>query len=154
MDEGKKDLAVEYFNAAIALDVNHPFAIVGLSQVLLNIPTNSVPASAPAPTNNSVDVVIRPSTSSSITTAISPSSVTEEESLLSSLAATNRVLGLLEKLTSSSHGWDIPEAWFALARAYELSGETGRTKRALWRCVELEDVRAVRAWCNVRPRVL
>lgn len=154
LEEGKKDLAIEYFNAAIAIDVNHPLAIVGLSQALLDIPTDSTPTSAPALTSNPVDVVTRPSTSSSVVTATLPSHTIEEELVLTSLVATNRALGLLEKLTNSNHGWDISEAWFALARAYELGGETERAKRALWRCVELEDARAVRAWCNVRPRIL
>lgn len=155
VEEGNKDLAVEYFNAAITLDVNHPLAIVGLSQVLLDIPTNSAPNSTPVPTYNSVDTEARPSTSSSSTAIpISPNSITEEELTLTSLAATNRALGLLEHLTNSNYGWDISEAWFALAQAYELSGETGRARRALWRCVELEDARAVRAWHNVKPRII
>lgn len=155
LEEGKKDLAIEYFNAAISIEVNHPLAIVGLSQLLLDVSaaSSSIPISKPA--SNPVGIATRPPTSSTIATAKSPNnSMTEDELALASLAASNRALGLLEHLTNSSHGWDISEAWFALARAYELGGEMGRAKRSLWRCVELEDARAVRAWCNIKPRVL
>lgn len=151
VEEQKKDLAIEYFNAAITLDVNHSLAIVGLAQVLLDIPTNSAPSSAPVPANNSTDLV---TVSSLAATPMSSNSITEGESAFTSLAATSRTLGLLEHLTSSNYGWDISEAWFALARAYELGGETGRARRALWRCVELEDARAVRAWRNVKPTII
>lgn len=153
-EEGKKDLAIEYFNLAISLNVNHSLAIVGLSQLLLEIPINSTPSSAPVATNDTVDTVARPCTSSLKATPVGSNNITEEESTLTSLALTNRALGLLEHVTNSNHGWDISEAWFALARAYELGGETGRARRALWRCVELEDARAVRGWRNVKPRII
>lgn len=153
-EEGKRDLAIEYFNVAISLDVNHSLAIVGLSQVLFEIPTNSTPSSAPVPTDIPVDAVTRPSASPLKATPVRSNNITEEESTVTSLAATNRALGLLEHVTNSNHGWDISEAWFALARAYELGGETGRARKALWRCVELEDARAVRAWRNIKPRII
>lgn len=153
-EEGKRDLAIEYFNVAISLDVNHPLAIVGLSQVLFEIPTNSTPSSAPVPTDIPVDAVTRPSASPFKAAPVRSNNITEEESTVTSLAATNRALGLLEHVTNSNHGWDISEAWFALARAYELGGETGRARKALWRCVELEDARAVRAWRNIKPRII
>lgn len=153
-EEGKRDLAIEYFNVAISLDVNHSLAIVGLSQVLFEIPTNSTPSSAPVPTDIPVDAVTRPSASPLKAAPVRSNNITEEESTVTSLAATNRALGLLEHVTNSNHGWDISEAWFALARAYELGGETGRARKALWRCVELEDARAVRAWRNIKPRII
>lgn len=153
-EEGKRDLAIEYFNVAISLDVNHSLAIVGLSQVLFEIPTNSTPSSAPVPTDIPVDAVTHPSASPLKAAPVRSNNITEEESTVTSLAATNRALGLLEHVTNSNHGWDISEAWFALARAYELGGETGRARKALWRCVELEDARAVRAWRNIKPRII
>ena len=43
-------------------------------------------------------------------------------------------------------GWNYSEAWFALARAYELGAQEDKAREVLWWCVELEEGRAVRAW--------
>ncbi|KAI9892326.1 MAG: hypothetical protein M1814_001526 [Vezdaea aestivalis] len=65
---------------------------------------------------------------------------------LDRLAARDRAYGLLSTLTKLGTGWDSSEAWFALARAYEESGQLDKAKEALWWCVELEDERPIRAW--------
>lgn len=62
------------------------------------------------------------------------------------LAARDRAYGLLSGLTKLGSGWNDSEAWFALARAYEESGQVDKARDALWWCVELEDSRGVRAW--------
>ncbi|KAL2256693.1 hypothetical protein VTK26DRAFT_1267 [Humicola hyalothermophila] len=62
------------------------------------------------------------------------------------LAARDRAYGLLSGLTKLGSGWDDAEAWFALARAYEESGQLDKARDALWWCVELEDARGVRRW--------
>jgi hypothetical protein len=70
---------------------------------------------------------------------------------LNRLAARERAYILLKNLTRSGAGWDDSEAWFALARAHELSRELGKAKSALWWVVELEDSRPVREWREVSP---
>ena len=65
---------------------------------------------------------------------------------LSRLAARDRAYGLLSTLTKLGAGWDYSEAWFALARAYEESGQVEKAKEVLWWCVELEDTHPVRDW--------
>lgn len=65
---------------------------------------------------------------------------------LSRLAARDRAFGLLSTLTKLGTGWDYSEAWYALARAYEESGQAEKTKEVLWWCVELEDTRPIRGW--------
>ncbi|KAF2457063.1 hypothetical protein BDY21DRAFT_415202 [Lineolata rhizophorae] len=62
------------------------------------------------------------------------------------LAARDRAYGLLSTLTKLGDGWDCAEAWFALARAYEVAGEVARAKEVLWWVVELEESRPVRGW--------
>ncbi|PHH77617.1 hypothetical protein CDD82_3446 [Ophiocordyceps australis] len=62
------------------------------------------------------------------------------------LAARDRAFTLLSGLTRLGSGWNDSEAWFALARAYEESGQVDKAKEVLWWCVELEEARAVRAW--------
>ncbi|KAK3296081.1 uncharacterized protein B0H64DRAFT_360257 [Chaetomium fimeti] len=62
------------------------------------------------------------------------------------LAARDRAYGLLAGLTKLGSGWNCSEAWFALARAYEESGQADKARSALWWCVELEDGRGVREW--------
>lgn len=49
-------------------------------------------------------------------------------------------------MTKLGSGWNYSEAWFALARAYEESGQVDKAKDALWWCVELEDGMGVREW--------
>lgn len=66
--------------------------------------------------------------------------------LVDRLAARDRAYGLLAGLTRLGSGWDYSEAWFAIARAYEESGEAERAKEALWWCVELEEGMGVRGW--------
>ncbi|KAL1968970.1 hypothetical protein VTN77DRAFT_804 [Rasamsonia byssochlamydoides] len=68
---------------------------------------------------------------------------------LSRLAARDRAYGLLSALTKRGSSWDDSEAWFALARAYEASGQLDKTKEVLWWCVELEDRKPIRHWWNV-----
>jgi hypothetical protein len=127
--EGKKKLAMELFDSALFVDIDHPLATIGLSNLLLNISTPST------------------SNDKSVTTCAAES---EDDTLISR----NRALGLLQQLTNSPRGWDAPEAWFALAKAYELGDELGRAKAALWKCVALEDCRGIRGWGCVKPRIV
>jgi hypothetical protein len=62
------------------------------------------------------------------------------------LAARDRAYALLSGLTKLGSGWNCSEAWFALARAFEESGQVEKARDALWWCVELEDGRGVRGW--------
>lgn len=62
------------------------------------------------------------------------------------LAARDRAYALLSGLTRLGSGWNNSDAWFALARAYEESGQPDKAKEVLWWCVELEESRGVRDW--------
>ena len=62
------------------------------------------------------------------------------------LAARDRAYGLLSALTKLGTAWDNSDAWFALARAYELSGQKEKAQEVLWWVVELEEKRPVRHW--------
>jgi cargo-transport protein YPP1 len=68
---------------------------------------------------------------------------------LNRLAARDRAYQLLSTLTKLGNGWDNSEAWFALARAYEESGQIEKAKEVLWWCVELEDTQPLRRWSCV-----
>ena len=70
----------------------------------------------------------------------------DDPEALDRLAARDRAYGLLSALTKLGHGWDNSEAWFALARAYEESGQAEKAKEILWWVVELEEKRPVRHW--------
>ncbi|KAF3929707.1 hypothetical protein AA313_de0206612 [Arthrobotrys entomopaga] len=69
-------------------------------------------------------------------------------------AARDRASGLLQTLTKLGTGWDMSEAWFELAREYEMSGAMEKAKEVYWWVVQLEDTRGVRAWNCVIPKVL
>ena len=66
--------------------------------------------------------------------------------LIDRLAARDRAYGLLSGLTKLGTGWNYSDAWFALARAYEESGQLDKAKEALWWCVELEEGMGARDW--------
>jgi cargo-transport protein YPP1 len=69
--------------------------------------------------------------------------------LVDRLAARDRAYGLLSGLTKLGSSWNDSEAWFALARAHEESGQPDKAKEVLWWCVELEETRGVRDWHSV-----
>lgn len=105
---------------------------------------NGRPASPPAVTTTT------PSPSSSFLGAPLPAPHKATSLPLNDrLAARDRAYGLLSALTKLGSGWNCSEAWFALARAYEESGQLDKARNALWWCVELEDGRAVREWAVV-----
>ncbi|KJZ72947.1 hypothetical protein HIM_07710 [Hirsutella minnesotensis 3608] len=66
--------------------------------------------------------------------------------LVDRLAARDRAFSLLTGLTRLGSGWGYSDAWFALARAYEESGQPDKAKEVLWWCVELEEAMGVRDW--------
>lgn len=66
--------------------------------------------------------------------------------LVDRLASRDRAYGLLSNLTKLGTGWNYSEAWFALARAHEESGQLDKAKDVLWWCVELEEGMGVREW--------
>ncbi|KAI1777905.1 hypothetical protein F4818DRAFT_329206 [Hypoxylon cercidicola] len=189
--------AREYFEEALMHYPDHPSAIVGLSNILLDIysevllppaaipsiilsegqltnllPTKSKVQKAHASSPRAVTIPALPSTplglggsiadslasplSNNTSSAYQSSSSSVEElpapykavslPLVDRLAARDRAYGLLSGLTKLGTGWNYSDAWFALARAHEESGQPDRAKEALWWCVELEEGMGVREW--------
>jgi tetratricopeptide (TPR) repeat protein len=128
--QGRKALATELFEQALAIDYDHPETIVGLSKILLEVDDMDSPPESSRRAIKGSDEVSAP----------------EGEAYLDKMASQNRALGLLEKLVASARGWDLPDAWYLLADALDKSGETELAKSALWRVVELEDGTGVRKW--------
>lgn len=154
---GNADSASEEFEKALGWFPDHNAATVGLCNMLLDYYDQKRPASK-SPTEFSSEITpmskpilaTLPTARSSGTdaSAHSESSRSPDESptLLSRLAARDRAYGLLSMLTKSGRGWDDSDAWFALARVYEVSGQEEKAKEALWWVVELEEGRPVRDW--------
>ncbi|PVI07644.1 filamentation protein-like protein [Periconia macrospinosa] len=113
------------FERALQHFPDHPVAIVGLSDILLDIYCEVIP--------------------------LEKGSKNLKKTFAETqhrLAARDRAFGLLSTLTKLGSGWDFSEAWYALSRAYEESGEIERAKKALWWVVELEDAHPIRDWDN------
>jgi len=176
---------------------DHPTAIVGLSNILLDIyseellPTPAVPglisaihAATAVPSNRSVASTVdlpaqekhgnRPALPS-VPLGLATGKVMKEEPkvnggipsplqhdteltapykatslpLVDRLAARDRAYVLLSGLTKLGSGWNYSDAWFALARAHEESGQPEKAKDVLWWCVELEEGMGVREWSCV-----
>ena len=70
----------------------------------------------------------------------------DDPEALDRLACRDRAYGLLSSLTKLGTGWADSEAWFALARAYEESGQVEKATEILWWVVELEEKKPVRDW--------
>ncbi|KAF1812097.1 hypothetical protein P152DRAFT_418118 [Eremomyces bilateralis CBS 781.70] len=148
------------YEKALTYWPNHSFAIIGLSELLLDIYDEKIP---PEPPENSPDALPQ-LLAKSLILPTTPKLETSKESTppleipepaptspkeLHRLASRDRAYGLLASLTKLGSGWDCSEAWFALARAYEAGGQIGKAKEVLWWCVELEDTRPVRHWRNL-----
>ncbi|KAK8199641.1 uncharacterized protein BKA78DRAFT_10732 [Phyllosticta capitalensis] len=136
--EGEPHEASTQFEKALSHDPDDSVAVVGLSNILLDIYTKAIP---PEPIEFSGASRLQPSKESKRPNGQSPS---PEE--LNRLAARDRAYGLLSTLTKLGSGWDDSEAWFSLARAYEEGSQIEKAKEVLWWCVELEDTKALRAW--------
>jgi hypothetical protein len=192
-----------HFEEALMHYPNHPSAIVGLSNILLDIysevvlPTPTIPGItlpdgetadvvSPAPNSQTtvplrtksggalnslpstplglggdkpVSAPLQPPKVASLLHQVPSKRATIEElpapykavslPLVDRLAARDRAYGLLSGLTKLGTGWNYSEAWFALARAHEESGQPDKAKEALWWCVELEEGMGVREWSCV-----
>ncbi|KAF9872650.1 hypothetical protein CkaCkLH20_09829 [Colletotrichum karsti] len=184
------------FEMAITHFPDHSVAIVGLSNILLDIYTENVlpPPAIPAlsvpenisslslPTPHLPKISVpqhglpseplglgsgasgsgfsKTSAQHSATTASSIRSSDKAESdeklpapykatsvpIIDRLASRDRAYGLLTSLTKLGTAWNDAEAWFALARAHEESGQVDKAKEVLWWCVELEEHTGVRQW--------
>ncbi|KAI0014082.1 hypothetical protein F4779DRAFT_612891 [Xylariaceae sp. FL0662B] len=195
-------IARSYFEEALMHFPDHPPAIVGLSNILLDIysevllppvavPDILLPNEDSANLNPTTSDTHKPQTDSQKTGSFpalpstpiglgggasddaAPTSInktfppvyksngapTTEElpaphkakslPLVDRLAARDRAYGLLSGLTKLGTGWNYSDAWFALARAHEESGQPTKAKEALWWCIELEEGMGVREWSCV-----
>lgn len=152
---GEREAAEEAYERALDWFQDHPGAIIGLADLLLDSYSQSPqPASTfysststyaqstkPTPTLAHLPIVSSPEASSPCTKKSE-----EDENLLQRLSARDRAYGLVSTLTKSGQGWDNAEAWFALARAYEESGQLNKAKEALLWVVDLEEKWPVRGW--------
>lgn len=154
------------YEQALSYFPDHPASIIGLSELLMDIYEEKMPAEPPqAPlqllpsASGSLISEARPSLTRPNSSATLPSrrpSVLIEEpktlkqdpspAELNRLAARDRGYMLLYNLTRLGAGRDNADAWLALARAHELSREISKAKQALWWVVELEEHRPIRPW--------
>ncbi|POS78095.1 hypothetical protein DHEL01_v203519 [Diaporthe helianthi] len=199
LEKGDVDAARKDFEAALTHFPDHPGAIVGLSNILLDlycektVPPPAFPgldlvggSDAMPGTDRSTSEVVFPERehpdspkhlptgplglgafrpqkhepSKQASLPKSPNSLHHESQLeppykaasipkVDRLASRDRAYGLLSNLTKLGAGWNNSEAWFALARAYEESGQLDKAKDVLWWCVELEEGAGVREWTCV-----
>ena len=139
--------ATEAYESALLWWPNHPSSTVGLCNLLLDVYSKSQPQleSPPSFPELHLHINLGPIPSDPKAPATTQKKI-DSTQLLAHLAARDRAYGLLSALTKSGQGWDYSEAWMALARAYELSGQVDKAKEALWWVVELEEGRGVREW--------
>lgn len=165
--------AMAHYDQALSYFPDHPAGIIGISNLLMDVYEEKLPAEEPLPShrplptasgtliNEAKPTIPRPPSASSTLPSRRPSLVTEAPAdirgskqdptpaELNRLAARDRAYMLLSNLTKLGAGWDDSEAWFTFARAHELSGEIEKAKQALWWVVELEDHRSIRPWRDV-----
>ncbi|KAI0202748.1 hypothetical protein F4808DRAFT_458466 [Astrocystis sublimbata] len=192
IDEGQPYVSRAHFEEALMHDPDHPSAVVGLSNILLDIfsevllPTPAIPrigegkeevldsiTRAPKTTSGMIETSYFPpatplglgdtankgvsgteksgvptqqTSKISATDALPAPYKADSLPLIDRLAARDRAYGLLSGLTKLGKGWNYSDAWFALARAHEESGQIDKAKEALWWCVELEEGMGVREW--------
>ncbi|KAK5120029.1 hypothetical protein LTR85_007105 [Meristemomyces frigidus] len=160
--------AMLHYEQALSHFPDHPEGIIGIADLLMDIYEEKLPAEEPKPLleplpTASGSLISDPSTltgmASRPTTAKSslanagrtlpPAAARHKDPTpaeLNRLAARDRAYMLLANLTKLGNGWDNAEAWYALARAHELSKQLGKAKQALWWVVELENNKPMRTW--------
>lgn len=151
---GHVDQASAAYETALGHFPDHAAATVGLCNILLDAYSAPPPTVTPAipiepPPSTPTLASLRPLPPQQDETTTDNSDDSTAPDRLSRLAARDRAYGLLSALTKSGTGWHNSEAWFALARAYEESGQVEKAKESLWWVVELEEARGVRAWSNI-----
>lgn len=171
LEQGKRTDASATFEKALLWYPDHGGAIVGLSNMLLDVyeqPQERERDQERVGEGRADDEALLPPKPKPVLDALldldakdASAEVQEAEALdkeersrpspllLSRLAARDRAYGLLSMLTKSGRGWDDSEAWFALARSHEQSGLVDKAKEALWWVVELEEGRPVRHWSHL-----
>ena len=148
-----------FFEKALAHFSDHPAAVVRLSELLLDVYCQKIPHERPEhpPLLTTSPEAHRMAQLETCANSKyengepkpKPASAPDDPETLNRLAARDRAYQLLSTLTKLGAGWDSSEAWFALARAYELAGQVEKAKEVLWWCVELEDTRPLRRWSCV-----
>lgn len=135
LETGDRRAAIEFFESALNMEVDHPGATVALSNILLDIVPTLLPASTAGPL---------PKKTPSDRPKLPAQLQTKEENEADFLMRRNRALLLLKSCTSSPRGWDNADAWYAFAEVLEQDGDVEGAKKALWTVVGLEDARGVR----------
>ncbi|KAF4257216.1 hypothetical protein CNMCM8812_003129 [Aspergillus fumigatus] len=166
--------AMELFEEALVRDPDHLKATVCLANLLLDIWERKMPLNRPHTDDLHAEMstLYLPATTQKSSATLNkiqyqefdnldnrpmpskrqspPTDVEEDEpKLLNRIAARDRAYVLLSALTKRGTAWDNSEAWFALSRAHEASGDVEKLKEVLWWCVELEDRRPIRHWSNI-----
>lgn len=164
--KGESKEAVEQYEQALLFWPDHSRATVGLSNILLDIfeqkgKKDEGSDDGPKPPGRTKKEIQSSETMNGsqngtlvesgpmATRSHAEGELRKTPENLNRLAARDRAYGLLSNLTKLGAAWDDSEAWFALARATELSGQVERSKEILWWCVELEDCRPVRSWRSI-----
>lgn len=163
--KGAPHEAARHFEEGLMYSLDHARATVGLSNILLDIFEQKIPSEPPRP-GLDLGRVDESKVGEEKWRKMDKGDLVEKASVgpprggdelrktpenLNRLAARDRAYGLLSNLTKLGSCWDDSEAWFALARAHECSGQIEKAKEVLWWCVELEDKRPVRHWRNIGP---
>lgn len=68
--------------------------------------------------------------------------------------AIDMAAGMLESFTRRAVGWNIPEAWYFLAKATGLQGRREKQRECLTEALRLEEGRPIRAIAIALPRCL
>lgn len=128
---GEQEKAIASFYKALFINPDHVSAFVYLTKEYL------IPCSATSPTLSSFSEEDQPppATSSRSATGIPLASSAKDNV---DLAA-----GLLHKVTRGP-GWDVPEAWYFLAKALGMQGKTDRERECLVYASSLLEGRGVR----------
>ena len=139
--------AITCLHKALACDTYHTAARVHLARVLLHEPEHEADASIRSPREAEDHARSTPSRSLGSTAHslqdVEPSFRTPDASSTSSTSTAEALL----RTVTQSHGYDVPEAWHALAQlAKQTSRPTDTQRRALLEALRLEASRPIRAW--------
>jgi len=126
LEIGDPDQAAESLSKALTIDPDHVPATIHLAQLFLT-----------------------PSAASK--TKLDPISTEDDKTLREAI---DMAAGMLESFTRRAVGWNIPEAWYFLAKATGLQGRRERQRECLAEALRLEEGRPIRSLAVALPPCL
>lgn len=153
---GHQQHAIDALQKALIINTDDVSATIHLSRIYLTTPPPKSPhdqhQNIPSAPCSPINVTTNDQESSPTSSQPPPSFIPSKRVDDSDHSNIDLAAGLLSHLTKGK-GWDVPEAWYYLAKAYGMQGRKEKEREALKVALSLSEGRGVRelqsalGWC-------